>query len=243
VRLITAFILSLFLTAPAAAETLTVAADPWPPFVNEDHPEGGVGLAIIREALGRSGYEVELNIMPWARAEAGVKAGDYDILPGTWHTRARAEKLLYSEPYVHNEIKFIKRKGEDFNYTDLKSLKGKTVAVIRDYRYGDAFYSADFFEREAASDLVTNIRKLVNERVDLAIEDELVARYIIGQEAPELLDRIEFVDPPFSARGLHLTSGYNNPDHEAIVEAFNEGLCAMREDGTFDRIMAENDLK
>lgn len=242
-RLFTALFLALVMAMPAVSETLTIAADPWPPFIEEAHEEGGVAIHIIREAVGRSGYDVELNIMPWARAEAGVKAGDYDILPGTWYTEARSKELMYSEPYMENQLKFIKRKGQDFEYGGLESLKGKTVAVIRDYGYGDAFYEADYFEREAASDLVTNVRKLVNGRVDLAIEDELVARFIINDKAPALIDNIEFVEPPYSAEGLHMTTGYENPKHEAIVKAFNEGLAAMKEDGTFDQILEENGLK
>mgnify|MGYP006277399649 CR=1 FL=1 len=236
-------VFTLLLALPAAAETLTVAADPWPPFVNEDHEEGGVALAIIREALSRKGYQVELNIMPWARAEDGVRSGDYDILPGTWYTESRAEELRYSEPYATNEVKFIKRADDDFEYNGMDSLSGKTVGVIRDYGYGDKFSSADNFSREAAPDLMTNIRKLVNGRVDLAIEDELVARFLINEADPSLLDQIEFVDPPYSSNDLHLTSGHANPRSEAIVEAFNEGLKAMKKDGTFDAIMSENNLK
>lgn len=238
-----ALICSLLLAVQAKADTLTIAADPWPPFVNEDHPEGGVAVQIIREALGRHGFDVELNIMPWARAEDGVRSGNYDILPGTWYTESRSEDLMYSEPYVTNEIKFIKRAGEDFDYQDLNSLDGETVAIIRDYGYGDRFYEAGNFERDPAPELMTNIRKLVNERVDLAIEDELVARFIINANEPELLDQIEFVEPPYSAEGLHLTTGYANPRHEEIVSSFNAGLAEMREDGTFDAIMEENDLQ
>lgn len=236
-------LLALMLAFPAAAETLTVAADPWPPFVNEDHEEGGVALAIIREALSRSGYDVELRIMPWARAEDGVRSGDYDILPGTWYTEERAKELRYSEPYVTNEVKFIKRADDGFEYSGMDSLTGKTVGIIRDYGYGEKFYSAGNFNREAAGDLMTNIRKLVNGRVDLAIEDELVARFLINQEDPSLIKQIEFVDPPYSANDLHLTSGRANPKSEAIVKAFNEGLAAMQEDGTFDAIMSENNLQ
>ena len=241
-KVVIALCLALFLSVQAKAETVTLAGDPWPPFVDEDHPEGGVGVQIIREALSRHGYEVELNIMPWARAEDGVRAGDYDALPGTWYTESRSEDLMYSDPYVVNEIKFIRRVGDDFEYEGLDSLEGKTVAIIRDYGYGDEFYEADHFERDPAPDLMPNIQKLVNERVDLAIEDEMVARFIIEQNDPELLDQIEFLDPPFSASDLHMTVGYANPRHEEIVSAFNDGLESMREDGTFDAIMEENNL-
>lgn len=234
---------ALLIAFPAAAETLTVAANPWPPFVNEDHDEGGVSLAIIREALGRSGYDVELKIMPWARAADGVRSGDYDMLPAVWFTEERTEKLMYSERYVTNDIKFIKRASDDFQYDGLESLDGKTIGTIRDYAYGDAFTNYDGYNAEVSTDLLTNIRKLVNERVDLAVEDELVARHQITKEDAALLDQVEFVDPPLSSEGLYMTVGHANPKAETIIEAFNEGLKAMKEDGTFATIMSENDLK
>lgn len=236
-------LLALLLALPAAAETLTVAADPWPPFVDEDHEEGGVGLAIIREALSRSGYQVELEIMPWARAKDGVASGDYDMLPAVWYTEERTEELRYSERYITNDIKFIKRAGDDFQYDGLESLDGKTIGTIRDYAYGDEFTDYDGYEAEASSDLLTNIRKLVNDRVDLAVEDELVARHKITNEDEALLDEVEFVEKPLSSEGLYMTVGKANPKSEEIIEAFNEGLKAMKEDGTFDTIMSENDLR
>lgn len=242
-RLILSLILGLALALPASAQTLTVAADPWPPFINPDDDRGGVAIEIIREALSRSDYEIELEIVPWARAEAGVRAGDYDILPGTWYTEERAKELKYSEPYVTNELKFIQQDGEDFKYDGLTSLEGKTVAVVRDYGYDDAFNEADFFTREPAPDMMTNIRKLADGRVDLTIADELVARYTINEEAPKLLDKIDFVDPPFSSKELHMTVGRAHPEHETIVSAFNDGLEAMKSDGSYDQILEEYELK
>ncbi|MEX0584449.1 MAG: transporter substrate-binding domain-containing protein, partial [Natronospirillum sp.] len=159
--IIYALISTLMLSTYVNAETVTVVADPWPPFIDEEHPEGGVGIQIIREALGRNGYDIEVTIMPWARAEAGVRAGTFDVLPGTWYTEERAEDLLFSDHYMVNEVKFIKRVTDDFQYSGLDSVTGKTVAVILDYGYGDAFYAGDF-KRDATTSFASNIQKLIH---------------------------------------------------------------------------------
>lgn len=239
-KLLVALLVALSLGVPRAdAEKVTLVADPWPPFINEEHPEGGVAVQIIREALGRRGYKVELTIMPWARAMLSVQEGTFDVLPNAWHTQERAEVLRFSNPYMVNELKFIKRAGDDFQYQGLESLTGKTVGIIRDYGYGRAFYEADF-KREDATDLITNIRKLVWGRLDLAIADKFVARYRIAEEAPELIEEIEFVEPPFSTMDLHVTVGHVNPRGGDIIRAFNEGLSAMRRDGSLATIMRDN---
>lgn len=181
--------------------------------------------------------------MPWARAKDGVTSGDYDMLPAVWHTEERTEELTYSDSYITNDIKFIKRAGDDFKYDGLESLDGKTIGTIRDYAYGDDFTSYEGYDAEPSNGLLTNIRKLVNDRVDLAVEDELVARHKITKEEEALLEEVEFVDPPLSSEGLYMTVGKANPKSEEIIEAFNEGLKAMKADGTFDTIMSENNLQ
>lgn len=241
-RFLAALVLVLAVSAPSAkAEIVTIAADPWPPYISENHPEGGVSIQIIREALGRHGYEVELTIMPWARAILSVRRGQFDVLPDTWYTQERGEVLQFSEPYAVNKLKFIKRADDNFTYRGLESLEGKNVGIVRDYGYGKAFYQADF-EREATSDLIVNLRKLARNRVDLAIADELVARYRVHEESPTLMEEIAFVDPPYSTEDLHVAVGKSNPRGQAIISAFNKGLAEMRRDGTLAAIMEANDL-
>lgn len=228
------FSVSLF----ADSKVLTAAADPWAPFMDFDHPEGGLVMELVRAALGTQGYEVNVVNVPWTRAENGVRDGIYDILPNTWRTATREEYLMYSEPYVFNEVKFIKLVDDDFEFEGLESLTGKRVGTVRDYGYGTEFLSADNFERDEVANMMINIRKLVAGRLDLTLEDEIVARYMISNEAPELLERIAFTENSLSRNGLHLTVGLKNPRHEEIVSAFNKGLEIIKDSGVYAEILA-----
>lgn len=238
-----AFVAACLFSVSALSETITAAGDPWPPFLDPDHPEQGVAIAIAREAFKTQGHDLEFTFVPWARAIDGVKNADYDALIGTWWTEERTNFLAYSEPYLTNEIKFIKRKGDGFEFEGMDSLEGKTVGTIRGYGYGKAFSNAAHFERSPTVKLITNIRKLVNERLDLAIEDELVARSTIAKEAPDLLEKIEFTKNALSSEDLHVTSGLKNSRQEMVIESFNKGLAEIKSNGTFDRILKENNLK
>ncbi len=222
-----------------AATDITAASDPWPPFTNPDTPEQGLSLEIARAALGTQGYTITMNFVPWARAEEGVRQGNYDILTNMWMTESRKKDFLFSEPYAENQIKFIKRKGDPFEYENLESLKGLSVGVIRGYGYGDDFWSAPDFRREETGDLVTNVKKLVAGRIDLTLEDEIVARYILSQKAPELLEQIEFTEGSLSSNKLYVASGFKNASHKELIEAFNKGLAEIKADGTYDAIFAK----
>ncbi|WP_163834565.1 transporter substrate-binding domain-containing protein [Spartinivicinus ruber] len=227
---------------------ITGAGDPWPPFLSPDLPGKGVALEIVTTAFARKGYELDMNFVPWARAIDGVKkASDsvkgYDVLVGTWWTEERTKFLNYSDPYLENQIKFIKRKGDEFEFNGFKSLDDKKVGIIRGYGYGDEFLNATNFSRPETSDLIKNLKKLVAKRIDLTLEDEIVARALIAEKEPKIIEQVEFTKNALSIQKLHVTSGLKNPKNEAIIKAFNEGLKEIKADGTFDKILQKHKLK
>jgi polar amino acid transport system substrate-binding protein len=221
----------------AAPKVIVAAADPWPPFVDPASPTEGLTLEIVREALKTQDYEVKLTIVPWARAEAGVKDGTYDILVGVWHTDARTKDFLYGTAYAVNSVKFMKLKGDPFEFKGLESLKGKRVGTIRGYGYGEAFTKSSDFVREDVADLATNAKKLVAKRIDLTLEDEIVAKAILSKEDPASLAQIEFTKEALSNNPLHVAAGLKNPRHKEIIDAYNKGFEIIKGNGTLDKVL------
>lgn len=227
-----------FICLFANAEKITAAGDPWPPFLDPNKEDKGIIVQITSAAFASQGYELEMNFVPWARALSGVKNASFDLLLGTWWTEERTSFLLFSEPYLENSIKFIKKKGDSFNFDGLESLTGKSVGVVRGYGYGDDFLNAKNFKRPVAKDFIANVRKLVAGRVNLTLEDELVAKAIIAKEAPELLSQIEFCSMPLNSNALHVTSGLANAKHKRLIAAFNKGLAEIKKSGEYDKILS-----
>ncbi len=230
-------ILLLCLSSFACAQKITGAGDPWLPFVDPQAADQGIAVAIAREALATQGYVLEFTFVPWVRALDGVKRGAYDVLVSAWFSQERAKYLHYSEPFITNHIKFIKRKDDPFVFQDLKSLAGKRIGVVRSYSYQEAFMAGSGFQRVPAKDFATNARMLVAGHIDLTLEDEIVAQALIRAHEPDLWPKIEFVPTPLSSNPLHLVSSLGNPDHKNIINAFNKGLAEIRANGTFDRIL------
>lgn len=223
----------------AAGKIVTAAADPWPPFIDSSEPGGGLSVEVVRAAFETQAYEFKMEIVPWARAVEGVKMGTYDVLPNTWMTEERKDFLMYSNPYTVNEVKFIKKKYDPFEYFDLSSLKGKSVGIIRGYGYGDEFMNSTGFKRETTSNFMLNVKKLVAGRIDLIIEDVIVARAKINKKDPALLGKIEFTKKPFSRKEVHVTCGFANPRHKEIISAFNKGLMEIKSNGKYASIMSK----
>lgn len=228
----------LFLSVPASAtQTLVAASDFWPPFIDSNNPTDGLSMEIVRAAYKTQGYDIKIVYLPWARAEQGADSGVYDLLPDVWYTEARAKTLLYSTAYLTNTVKFIKVKGDPFEYNGLESLKGKVIGTIREYNYGDAFLNDSSFVREEVDSFIANIKKLLHKRIDLTLEDELVCKVAILQNDPTMLDKIEFSKNPLSFNPLHIASGLKNPRHKEIIAAFNKGLDAIKVNGIYDAIL------
>lgn len=91
--------------------------------------------------------------MPWSRALNDVKEGKIDILPATWFTQERTAYLTYSDNYLTNQVKFIKKAGDNFEFAGLASLNGKKVGIVRGYGYGDEFMNDPSFFRPESTDL------------------------------------------------------------------------------------------
>lgn len=243
--LITIIILMSASWCLANDKTIVAAADPWPPFVDPTSATEGLSLEVVRAAFGTQGYTVKMEYVPWVRAEKGVKEGKYDILPNTWFTEKRKAYLMYSDQYAENEVKFITAKDDTFEFTGMESLDGKKVGTVRSYGYGDTFSNATNFTREDAVDFQTNIKKLTSakKRIDMTLEDEIVARVAIAKEDPGLLDKIRFTENALSSNPLHVTCGLANPRHEEIIGAFNKGLAEIKASGEYAEILAKYGIK
>ncbi|MEJ2044863.1 MAG: transporter substrate-binding domain-containing protein [Reinekea sp.] len=245
------FLVTFLLTATAIfsfsaraddSKVIVAAADAWPPFVDPAAPGNGLSLEIITAAFKTQGYEVQYKDIPWVRAVDGVKNGTYDILPDAWMAEARKADFLYSEPYATNEINFITRKDDPFEYTGLSSLKGKTVGVINGFAYDEEFMGSSEFERSGVPDFQKNIKKLLIKRIDITLEDRIVAKHILTQEDPAALSQIRFSEKSLSHEELYIAAGYKNPRHEEIISAFNKGLEIIKADGRLDKILNNQSL-
>jgi polar amino acid transport system substrate-binding protein len=195
-------------------------------------PGDGLAMEIARAAFKTQGYRVKLEMMPWARAEKGVIEGRFDILVDVWRTEARAKEMLFSVPYAVSKIKFLKLKDDPFEFNGLDSLSGKRIGVIRGYGYGDAFNAATTFTREEVTGLDLNIKKLLLKRIDLTLEDEIAAKYLMHRLDSKVTGQLGFTTNSLSSNPLYVSAGLKNPRHKEIIDAFNKGMQAIKADGT-----------
>ena len=131
-------ILFFFFGGLAAGQesTISLASDIWPPFTNT---EGNQSIAtdLVQEGLSRMNIKTTLVFEPFDNVLDGLKVNKYNGSSALWKEAEREEYLLYSEPFLQNQLMLVSRKGIAVDNLTLLDLKGKRVGVVTGYAYSD----------------------------------------------------------------------------------------------------------
>lgn len=225
-----------------AAEALRLVADPWPPFNDRSLLNNGLASDLVSTALARAGYPSTYVEVPWERAVRGLKRADYDVLISAWYSAERASFGDFSQPYLINRIRFLQRKGSAIQFKQLSDLYPYSIAAVRGYAYTSEFDRDSRLTKVGVGGFAMGARMLHARRVQLTLEDEIVARFHLGRELAGLSDELEFLPQPLSENGLHILVSRNHPQHRQIAAAFDQAIAAMRADGSYAQIFQRHGL-
>ncbi|MEY8198812.1 MAG: transporter substrate-binding domain-containing protein [Colwellia sp.] len=225
-----------------SAENISGATLEWPPFTGEKLQNQGVMVDIVKQAFKTSGHDLVVSIVPWDRAMADTKSRQTDVMIGLWYSDKRAKDYLFSKPFLYNRIVFIKRSDDSFEFNGLEGLKGKKVGVVRNYSYNDAFKATTNFKKPETSNLQSNLKKLAAGRIDLTLEDEIVARYILNEELKQLNNKITLTANALDEKSVHIAISRNNPNAAALIAAFDKGIDVLKANGNYEKIINSHGL-
>jgi polar amino acid transport system substrate-binding protein len=239
-RLSALLVIGTLAQAAPALELTVVHSGNWPPYSDQGLPQQGLALDLVTQALARAGYQTRVRVDSLDRILEGGKIGVYDVFATPWYSEERDQYLDFSEPYLESHIRFIKRKDSNIEFDNLADLKGVMIGVVRDYAYDEQFNESRDLIKISERNLIQNLLKLVQRRVDLTLDDELVLKYEINRYIPNSMRELEILPKPLAVRGVHIGVSRENPDHAQIVADFNEAIAAMRKDGSYDKIVASH---
>lgn len=224
----------------AMAQELSLAANTWPPYVDKRAQGGGLAVELVTRAFQRAGYGIDLTIESWSRTLEGAEIGVYDVIVAAWFTEERDKKYAYSQPYLVNEVRFMKRKSSNIEYNELRDLKGHTVGYIRNYAYGTEFARADYLVKIPENHVIQALTRLTAGQLDLVVGDERVLRHELKKYLSNNIDKVEFLEKPLSRRNLHIAVSRQRKDYPKIIEDFDREIKAMKGDGEYKKIVAKH---
>jgi ABC-type amino acid transport substrate-binding protein len=219
--------------SPAAADTISLGNEPWPPFVLEGDTRG-TAEEIVCEALARAGHECALRYDDWDATLAAAESGEIDGIAAAWYTPERGRSLQFSSSYLTNRLVPVTLAGADA-VRSIADLAGKRVALEVDVAYGEALLAArDGFEVVEVHGSPAALKVLRDGRADVAVLDEL---FLL--EALDSTDADTFAvgDVALVFRELHFAVSRTRPDAQQLVADFNQAYQVMLRDGTVNRIL------
>jgi len=231
-----AIALLVLLIRPVVAEELRLAANEWPPYTFADVYRQGVATALVTAGLERAGYQSRVTIMSWSRVLDTTRRGDNDVIIAAWFTEERDSELAFSEPYLTNEVVFLTRGDVQVRKLSRQALGGYRIGVVEDFAYGEKPYDTAGLDIVIGWTVRDNVRALFARELDLVLGDERILRHEVDLVSGAKF--VSFIPEPLDTRGLRIAVSRARGDHADIVAAFNAAISAMREDGSYNSVLA-----
>lgn len=221
---------AFFVSAGHAAEKVVVTTLEWPPYTSAELPKGGATTEVVRRAFSSAGMDIDVAVLPWKRAIAMAKDDETAVayFPG-YHCR-HVEGFTPSDPIGNGPLGFAENVNARVSWKSVDDIGEQKLRVgtVLGYANTDEFdekAGTGWIRAIPAADDITNLRKLVRQRIDLAVIDKLVLSYLLATE-PTLKpdsDSIAFNAKPLEEKTLFLC--FNDDESgRALRDTFNQGL-------------------
>ena len=228
-------LVAMSLAVSAQTTRLRLVSTAWTPFTNAAG-QPRFALDLVEAALGRIGVTATTSIVEAAEFTPSLLKGPFDGSAAAWRDAERERALLFSNAYLENRLVLVGRRGAVVTSPTLASLKGKRIAIVGGYSYGEAIDSTGptFVRSKTEEDSVS---LLLASKVDYTLMDELVVQYIATHHALEAKTYLQLGTTPLLTRPLYLAVRRTVPDAESIVTRFNTQLRNMIADRTYHRLL------
>jgi polar amino acid transport system substrate-binding protein len=208
--------------------TLFIGIDtPYPPFEQGQPPNvSGYDVDVLNTIAENLGLEVEYEDTGFATIFRDVAAGQFDTAAAASTIKPSREKQVdFTDPYYASATALVVAEGSDIASVD--DLSGTIVGtqdgtIQEDY----ANEQTDASEVRGFPEGTNALSSVLTGAVDAALIDEAVA-----VDAIEKQGGLEIAES-FAATSPDLFGFAVAPNNDALREAMNEQLAAMKEDGT-----------
>ena len=223
----------------AQERNLKLASDIWPPFTDVAD-ERTFALDIVKTALNRSGMRVHTEILEFDDVLTGIKDGKFDGSAALWRSPEREQYLLFSDPYLQNQLILVGRKDSEVSAATLAELEGKRIALVGNYAYGIDEQYTDKLEIVYSKSDQENLDLLLKKEVDYMLVDALLIQYLLTYQEKEARQYLEIGTRPLITKHLYFALRKDLPEAEQIIHQFNIEVLRMVADGSYNRTLQLN---
>ncbi len=239
---ISLLLLVSFSMANAQERQIRLASDIWPPFTDTKN-NTAFAIDLVKLALSRSGVSIKNQITEFNEVINDIKTAKIDGSAAMWKSEDREEYLIFSDPYLHNQLILVGKKGSDVNKSSLSELKGNKVGIVGSYAYGSSLENDIGVDWTFGKNDQENLKQLLKEELDYILVDALLVQYLLNSRKDEALLHLEIGKNALIKRSLHFAVRKDLEDAEVIIQQFNNEIIRMIADGSYNRILHLNWIK
>ncbi len=200
----------------------------------------GLTWDIVRESYHAMGYTIHLSIYPWERAKHVLEIGLCDVLFPTGKNSEREKIYYYSKEHIiSSDFLMYVRSDDNFKWEGLESLKGKTIASIRGFNYGDEWNKIDTVNKYYVNSIEQGFLMLKAKRVDGFLGYENTWDYILKENRLTS----EFKKMPRFDSSYEFLVSYIANKSSRYIDDFDKGIMIIKDNGKFYRIFKKWGIK
>lgn len=199
----------------------------------------GIVTDITLQVLKQAKLETSLKFVPLDRLRNETYKGVFTAAQPIAKTAIDEANFYYSEPLYKILNVFFVQKNDDFEYTQDKDLKGKTIAIIK----GVTIKELDFLAKKKKIELIPALtleiafQMLENGEVDMVAAPQLVGLLTLRNMTALGQDNFRMLNNNIGTEELHLIVSKNHPNGEEIIEKFNKAFLSLKNDDKIEEII------
>jgi polar amino acid transport system substrate-binding protein len=216
----------------ATEGTLFIGIDsPYPPFDEGQPPNvSGYDVDVLNTIAENLGLEAKYQDTGFATIFRDVAAGQFDTAAAASTIKPGREKVVdFTDPYYASATALVVPEGSDIASVD--DLDSGTIVGTQDGTIQEDYANQELDVEVRGFPEGTNaLSSLLTGAVDVALIDEAVAADAVEKQGGmEIAESFAAITPDLFGFAVA-------PDNDALREAMNEQLAAMKEDGTLTEL-------
>lgn len=225
-----------------AGDTIRISNGEWGAYMSEHLPHFGFWSHIVTEALALEGFTVEYGFFPWKRAISYVKTGSWEGGIAWQKTPEREGFAVYARTPIDTQCDmWFHRREYPFDWRNTEDLAGHRIGLMLGYHETAALekvrHNGFPLELQIAKSELQNLRKLVNNRIDLLPCGKTVCIKLMRDHfSKQEQESVTYHPVPWKCKAVYLLISRKSARAEALAQAFDRGMAKLEQSGRLDRM-------
>lgn len=216
---------------------IIVVTEEWEPFISKSKFDDSIFMNILNRIFENTKYEIDVKILPWARALYMSKSGEADCLLGAFYSEEREKYLYYPLPIFSQYTGIYKLKSTNVSINLTTDLAKYKVGVVRGAITEKEFDQMNQGNVIFLNDLDQCIKMLLSERVQFIVGPTINIEYLIKKKFTDASDYIERIEPLMEMHNIYCCISKKSPYAKELVDLFNKRIIDLKNSGEYSEII------